>query len=147
MTKTMATKARARLDELLGKLLERALPTLPAIEGCDPWELTSRVYRGRTRYTLTIACSERRRNGGSNHAFAEIWYTDNTMRCAWSHGQGHHYEPTPGSNIYGPLDVKFVKTGAGTWTIGENNIMYALDIVLSHVRKYARRDADIYVIC
>lgn len=120
------------VDELLGSALSRAIPALPAIEGCDPWELTSRVYRGRTRYTLTIACSERRRNGGSNHAFAEIWFTDSGLKCSWSHGQGHHYAKTPGSDIV----VRKHK-----------NVYHTIGTTLAHVAKFARRDADIYVIC
>ena len=143
---TLTTEARTKLDVVLGKLLERALPTLPAIEACDPWELTSRRSRGRTRYTLTIACSERRRNGYSNHAFAEIWFTDNVLKCAWSHGQGHHYEETPGSNIYTPFVLKFVKTPDGAYKIGDNNIMGALATIIAHIREYSERDADIYVI-
>jgi hypothetical protein len=132
MTLTTA-EAHTLIDELLGKALERSLPALPAIEACDPWELTSRRSRGRTRYTLTIACSERRRNGYSNHAFAEIWFTDNTLRCAWSHGQGHNYEETSGNII-------------GTPFRKSKSIYHAIGAVLAHVCKFARHDADIYVI-
>lgn len=122
-----------KLDQLLGQLLEKfILPKLPVIEGCDPWELTSRDHRGRTRYTLTIACSERRRNGYSNHAFAEIWWTGSAFKCAWTHGQGHYYDETAG-NTRSFKPTKGVKV--------------ALTQVFAHVRQYAQHDAEIYVIC
>jgi len=127
-------EARELCDKLLALLVPSMLEYMPEIEACDPWDLYSRTMRdGVTEWTLEIVCTERRENGYSNHACARIWVTPNLkVKVAWTHGQGHFYPPTKGS----------VKSFAVTT---DPNVMFRN--IVKHIVAYAKRDADVYVIC
>jgi hypothetical protein len=109
--------------------IPKYLALLPAIDGCDPWEMTTYTRRGIKKYVFTIACTERRENGYSNHAFAEVWVTRNLrLKVHWNHGQGHFYPTTVGS-------TKTFKDHRTSWRDA-----------FRHIVRYAKYDADIYVI-
>jgi len=97
-------KSRELADKVLAILVPEMHKCLPEIEACDPWELTSSVMRdGVTQWTLLLACTERSKNGHSNHACARIWVTpslkvkvDFKVKVGWTNGQDHFYPVTAG---------------------------------------------------
>ena len=120
---------RECLERAAALLIPKMLVNLPAIDGCDPWEMSTYTSRGVKKYVFTLACTERRENGYSNHATATVWVTRYLrLKVQWSHGQGHHYPTTLGS-------TQTYKDHRTSW--GQ---------AFRHIVRYAKMDADTYVI-
>tara|TARA_R100001510_G_C7610830_1_gene174435 strand:- start:543 stop:932 length:390 start_codon:yes stop_codon:yes gene_type:complete len=115
-------------ERALAIVAPKLLPLLPAIEGCDPWVMTTKTRKGVQVWTYTIACTERRLNGYSNHASAQVFWTPKGFTVVWNHGQGH----------YEPLTAGSTKRFQGRGWQGR---------ALRHIATYAKHDADVYVIC
>lgn len=118
--------------------IERHMPIflqyLPHLLGCDPWTLTTTQKRGKKVWVLEVACTERRENGCSNHARAEVSWTGRRIRVNWTHGQGHLYEPSPGSS-------KSLKWGSSL-----EPDTYWSSQAFRFIQKKSRQDSDIFII-
>ena len=118
----------------IARRLANMLEYLPELEACDPWTLTTTQKRGKKVWVLEVACTERRENGYSNHARAEVSWTGRRIRVNWTHGQGHLYEASPGSS-------KSFRIGAAI----KGQKYWAKD-AFRFIQKKARQDSDIFII-
>lgn len=134
MTMT-AEDARWLAETGIAQDLAIMLDYLPELEACDPWTLTTTQKRGKKVWVLEVACTERRENGYSNHARAEVSWTGRRIRVNWTHGQGHLYEASPGSS-------KSFRIG-----VNAKGQKYWAKDAFRFIQKKARQDSEIFIIC